>query len=595
MKRFWDLSILVKILTVGIGTIVVLAGVLVFLYQGSDKQQSVDAIVQKARSICLIAESVRQGMEDKWAQGLFSAADIKAYAEAGQTEKIMAVIPVVTAWQAAMRKADAGEYTFRVPKFSPRNPKNAPDYNQSVKIEGPALEKIKQEGLDEYYVIDEATNSVRYFLPVRLSENCLVCHGDPARSKALWGNDRGMDPTGSRMENWKAGQIHGAFQVIQSLDSAYASLRARIYKAVAIVGLGVLLVALVFFLVTRSITRPLTRGVTFAEDMAGGDLSRDLDVAQNDETGKLAGAMNKMIKNLRQMISNLSEGVQTLSASSGELSAVASVMSKETQESSELAVSVAAAAEEMSTNMSSVAAAVEETSTNVNSVSAAAEEMSATISDIAKNSDESKKITEEAVAQAGNASEKVKELGQAAMEIGQVTDTITDISEQTNLLALNATIEAARAGEAGKGFAVVANEIKALAHQTAEATTQITEKIERMQGSSNETTAEIKEITRVINAVNDIVSTIAAAVEEQSQVTNEIAENVSQASLGIAEVTENVSQASLASDEVAQSIAKVSASLETISGRSNNVNKTSDELDHLSSRLEETMKQFKLS
>ncbi len=595
MKRFWDLPILVKLLTVGIGTIIILVGVLLFLYQQSDKDQSVDAIVQKARSICLIAESVRQEMEDKWGHGLFSAADIRTYAEAGETEKILAVIPVVSAWQAAMRKSDVGGYTFRVPKFSPRNPKNAPDYNQSVKIEGPALEKMMKENLDEYYVIDKANNSVRYFLPVRLSENCLVCHGDPARSMELWGNDKGLDPTGTRMENWKAGQIHGAFEVIQSLDPAYASLRARIYKAVGIVVAGVLLVALVFFLVTRSITNSLGRGVTFAENMAEGDLSRDLDVKQEDETGKLARAMNGMIRNLRQMITSLSDGVQTLSASSGELSSVAGVMSKETGESSDLAISVAAAAEQMSANMSSVAAAVEQTSTNVNSVSAAAEEMSATISDIAKNSNESRKITEEAVSQAGNASKKVMELGQAAREIGQVTDTITDISEQTNLLALNATIEAARAGEAGKGFAVVANEIKDLANQTAEATTQISAKIERMQGSANETTTEIKEITRVINAVNDIVSTIAAAVEQQSAVTNEIAENVSQASLGIADVTENVSQASLASDEVAQSIAKVSASLEAISGRSDNINKTSEELDALSSKLEETMKKFKLS
>ena len=174
-------------------------------------------------------------------------ADIRSYAESGQRDKLLAVIPVVSAWQSAMRKSKEGEYTFRVPKFSPRNPKNEPDYNQPVKIEGPALEKMQKENLDEYYVIDETTNSVRYFLPVHLSENCLVCHGDPATSKTLWGNDNGLDPTGSRMENWKAGEMHGAFEVIQSLDSAYASLRTRIYKAVVIVGLGVLVVVVVFF------------------------------------------------------------------------------------------------------------------------------------------------------------------------------------------------------------------------------------------------------------------------------------------------------------------------------------------------------------
>ena len=595
MKRFGDLPILIKILIVGIGTIVVLVGVLLFMYRESDNAQSVAAIVEKARSICLISESVRQEMEDKWQQGLFTTEDIKKYAAAGDKAMIMALIPVVSAWQASMRKSDAGGYTFRVPKFSPRNPENEPDYGQSVKIEGPALEKIKKENLNEYYVVDESANSVRYFLPVRLSKNCLVCHGDPALSKSLWGNDQGLDPTGSKMENWKEGEVHGAFEVIQSLEPAYAALHIRILKAGGIAAAGMVLVIVIFFLVTRAITGPLTKGVRFAESMADGDLTRNIDVKQDDETGKLARAMNGMVDNLRQMISDLNQGVQTLSTSSTGLSSVAETMSKETNASTDMAVSVAAAAEQMSANMASVAAAVEETSTNVNSVSTAAEEMSATIKDIAKNSDTSRQITEKAVAQAGHASEKVAELGKAAREIGQVTDTITDISEQTNLLALNATIEAARAGEAGKGFAVVANEIKDLANQTADATTEISAKIERMQGSANETTTEIGEITRVINDVNDIVSTIAAAVEEQSVVTNEIAENVSQASIGIAEVTENVSQASLASDEVAQSIAKVSASLEAISGRSDNVTQTSDELASLASKLGEMMKKFKLS
>ncbi|MCG8614622.1 MAG: methyl-accepting chemotaxis protein [Desulfobacterales bacterium] len=595
MKKFLDLPIFVKFLAVGLGTTIILVGVLLFLYQKSDQAQTVASIVEKARSICLISESARQEMEEKWKLGLFSTEDIKKYAAEGNTEKLMAVIPVVSAWRASMRKAKEGGYTFRVPKFDPRNPENEPDYGQKTKIEGPALKKIKAENLKEYYVIDETTNSVRYFLPVRLSEVCLVCHGDPAQSKTLWGRDDGKDPTGGPFENWKAGEIHGAFEVIQSMDAADAALRGRLMKAGLIVVLGIALAGVVFLLVTRSITKPLTTGVDFAEKMAEGDLSRDLDIDQADETGKLALAMNNMIGNLRQMISHINDGVSTLSGSSGQLSDVSETMNTESSETSDMATSVAAAAEEMSSNMNTVAAAVEETSTNVNSVSAAAEEMSATINDIAKNSEQSRGITAEAVDQANHASVKVKELGSAAEEIGQVTATITDISEQTNLLALNATIEAARAGEAGKGFAVVANEIKDLANQTADATTEIRGKIERMQGSASETATEINEIIRVITDVNDIVSTIAAAVEEQSAVTNEIAENVSQASLGIGEVTENVSQCSVVADEVAENIAKVSSASSEISNRSVNVKDTAAELSALAAKLEEMMTKFKLS
>jgi len=107
----------------------------------------------------------------------------------------------------------------------------------------------------------------------------------------------------------------------------------------------------------------------------------------------------------------------------------------------------------------------------------------------------------------------------SAHAISKVTETITEISEQTNLLALNATIEAARAGEAGKGFAVVANEIKELAKQTNEATLDIKTKIEDVQVATDNTVADIEEISKVINNVNEIVVTITMAVGEQSKAT----------------------------------------------------------------------------
>ncbi len=595
MKKILDLPIFIKFMAVGIGTTILLVGVLLFFYVRFDKVETVKSYAEKARSICLISESIRQEMEEKWALGLFPMEDIKAYASSGQMDKLLATVPVVSAWKSAMRKAEQGDYTFRVPKFSPRNPKNEPDYGQSHKIEGPALEKMKRDQLDEYHVVDTHTNSVRYFLPIRLSETCLICHGDPGQSKTLWGRDDGKDPTGGPFENWKAGEIHGAFEVIQSLDEADAQLRSRVFKAAALIVSGTLLAALVFFLVARSITGRLKQAVAFADHMAEGDLSHEIDIRCEDETGKLARAMNSMVKNLRGMIDNISQGVEMLSGSSEQLNEASQTMSADSSEASELAVTVAAAAEEMSVTMASVRAAVEETAGNVNSVSAAAEEMTATINEIVANTEQSKQVTETAVSQAGQVSEQVSQLGSAAQEIGKVTETITDISEQTNLLALNATIEAARAGEAGKGFAVVANEIKVLANQTAEATTEIRMKIERMQGSTQETTEGIEEIIRVINAVNESVSAIVGAVEQQSQATAEIAQNVSQASLGISEVTENVGECAVVTDEVAKDISRVSLASSEISNRSINVKFTAEELSGLAVKLNELMDKFKLS
>ena len=595
MKKILDLPIFIKFVAVGIGTTILLVGTLLFFYVRSAKIETVDAYAEKARSICLMCESVRQEMEDKWALGLFPLDEVTAYARSGQTDKLLATIPVVSAWKAAMRKADQGGYAFRVPKFNPRNPQNEPDYGQSYKIEGPALEKIKQEHLDEYYVVDPHTNSVRYFLPIRLSETCLICHGDPGQSKTLWGRDDGKDPTAGPFENWKAGETHGAFEVIQSLDKADAELQARIFKAIALIIAGTFLAAAVFFLVARSITRRVKKGVDFANTLAQGDLSHEIDVECEDETGKLARAMETMISNLRKMMADIGEGVDMLAGSSEQLNEASQTMSVDSSEASDLARSVDEAANQMSAGMASVRASIEETAGNVSSVSAAAEEMTATINEIVKNTEQSRQITESAVSQAGQASEKVAQLGSAALEIGKVTETITDISEQTNLLALNATIEAARAGEAGKGFAVVANEIKVLANQTAEATTEIRMKIERMQGSTQETTEGIEQIIQVINAVNQSVNAIVEAVEQQSEATAEIAQNVSQASLGISEVTENVGECAATADNVAKNISRVSIASSEISNRSLNVKFTAKELSELAARLRELMARFKLS
>jgi methyl-accepting chemotaxis protein len=202
-------------------------------------------------------------------------------------------------------------------------------------------------------------------------------------------------------------------------------------------------------------------------------------------------------------------------------------------------------------------------------------------------------IAQNAAAGTTKASEKVNRLGGDVQEIGKVTEVITEISEQTNLLALNATIEAARAGEAGKGFAVVANEIKELARQTAQATGEIKAKITAIQDSAGDTVGEIERISKIIHNVNDIVATIATAVEEQAVTTGEIAENLSQASLGIKEVNRNVSEVSAVSGDISSDIQEVSQSSGDMNIVSSQLSTHAQDLLKLSDRLTAVVKKFR--
>ncbi|MDD2465115.1 MAG: methyl-accepting chemotaxis protein [Desulfobulbus sp.] len=369
--------------------------------------------------------------------------------------------------------------------------------------------------------------------------------------------------------------------------------RGQLITTICLVVGFVLAVALGLVL-TRMITKPLFMGVDLAKAMAGGDLTRTMDVQQKDEIGMLTQSLNDMAKNLRRMFGEIKQGVTSVDDSSSQLAAISNQMASGAASTATRSAQVATAAEEMSANQNSIAAAMEEASVNVNMVASAAEEMNSTITEIAHNSGKAIEITSRAVQQSKEASARVNELGRAADEINKVTEAITEISEQTNLLALNATIEAARAGEAGKGFAVVANEIKDLAKQTAMATMDIKNKIQGIQQATGITVREINEISAVIADVDQIVATIASAVEEQSATTKEIASNVNQASQGINEVNENVAQSSAVSSEIASDIATVNESANEINTASGQVKVSAEGLSGVAARLQQMVAQFKI-
>ncbi len=424
-------------------------------------------------------------------------------------------------------------------------------------------------------------------------------------------NIPGLDTLGKRQDGYAEIALDGRAYlatVFTSPDLGYRFIgmisKAEVMHEASVLIRTVLIISVVMVItfvllamwLANTIVRPINNVSVALKDIAQGegDLTRRLDIEKEDEVGVLARWFNMFIEKLQDIIKELeitSKGVDALSSS---LEGVSLSLQQAAAGASRRSADVAAGAEEMNENLAGVASEMEQSAVNTNAVATAAEKMSATIGEIAANSERARKISSSAVDETKEAFAYMEELSSATDKIGNVTQTITEISEQTNLLALNATIEAARAGEAGKGFSVVANEIKVLARQTADATLEIKQLVEAVQNNTGKTGKGIDNIAKVISNVNEIVDTIATAVGEQTNVTNEIAGKVSQVNLGIQAVNENVNQSSVASENIVKAIGDAASASQQLAQSSRQVENNAKELSANSGQLQKIVRNFKI-
>jgi len=347
---------------------------------------------------------------------------------------------------------------------------------------------------------------------------------------------------------------------------------------------------------TNSTIRPIAVMTDSIRDIVNGegDLTKRIPIQRRDEIGLMADWFNRFIDQLQGIISEMAGNACRVAAASNQLSDTAVKLTEGAKSTTTQSSSVSNATGQMNKQMVSMASSAQQMSTNVRDVAAAIEQMTNSIAEIAKNAEQASSVAGNATDIAQSSKTNIGNLGSAANEIGDVIKVIQDIAEQTNLLALNATIEAARAGEAGQGFAVVANEVKQLAKQTAEATDDIRKRIESIQGTAGRAVSDIDQIASVVAQVNDVSIMIASAVEEQSISTKDISRSISETSQSVQVVSDGVTQTATASKQIASSIEQVDSAARETSIGAEETRASGEGLANLASGLQKLVDRFRV-
>jgi len=421
------------------------------------RDQGIELTRETMRAAIVEAENVRGTISAMSSAGAFDMPKLmEEYKRTGDLRKstLYKTVPVVAAWDAIQKVADENKWKFRVPKHNARNEKNTPTADEAL-----ILEVLERGDVPEYFHVDKAANQIILARPIKLTADCLSCHGDPKTSPT----GDGLDMVGLKMENWKAGEVHGAFVLHATLDNVDAVARAGMIRTTlwvlpvaALVGLGAL------WFSRKTIIRPLEASIAVIDAAS----------AQEESSAREISTASQ----------RLAEGASEQAASLEETSASLEEISSMTQRNAEHAG-----------NAEGIAA---QTRSAADSGTADMEEMVRAMGEIKSASD----------------------------NISKIIKTIDEIAFQTNILALNAAVEAARAGEAGAGFAVVADEVRSLAQRSAlaakETADRITTSIEKSEHGvrvSNKVSTSLADIADKARRMNELVREIASGSTEQSQ------------------------------------------------------------------------------
>jgi len=396
--------------------------------------------------------------------------------------------------------------------------------------------------------------------------------------------------------------------VYNSIGNSLANAGRVVTTALILSAIAVVIGIFLSLFLTRIIRNPILQMVAGANKLAEGDLRETISTKSKDELGELAGSLNVMAENFKNVIKQIKVSTDMLNQASREVSSGAEQSS---QASNQVASSIALVAQGAEKQL----AAVNESSSIVEQMSASIEQIAANSNMVAASADQTVNSAKDGLQVIGTvidqmgsidhtvsgSAQVVTRLGERSKEIGQIVNTISGIAGQTNLLALNAAIEAARAGEQGRGFAVVAEEVRKLAEQSQEAAKQIAKLIEEIQGETdkaviamNEGTKEVKVGSEVVNKAGETFKKIVDLIAGVSSKAQEVSASTQEMSAGSQQIVSSIRDIDTISKDIAGQTQGVSAATEEQAASMEEMAASSENLSKMAGELEMAVNKFKV-
>ncbi|UVO08272.1 methyl-accepting chemotaxis protein [Pectobacterium polonicum] len=311
---------------------------------------------------------------------------------------------------------------------------------------------------------------------------------------------------------------NGMTQMLDVMDADFGD--ARLFL-LAFMGIGALLGAIAAWLITRSVTHPIKQALTVAERVAKGDLTSQVVIERQDETGQLLTALDNMNTSLRHIVSQVRDGSEAISTAASQIAAGNQDLSARTEEQ-------ASSLEQTASSMEELTSTIKNTADNTRQATA-----------VSLQSSQAAKTSSDVMA---SVTHKMRGIRDSSHRMAEIIGVIDGIAFQTNILALNAAVEAARAGEQGRGFAVVASEVRSLAQRSATAAKEIKELIDDSVNKVQEGMQLVDSAEATMNNLTGHVSDVNAIIAEISQASQEQSDGISQVNIAVGQIDTTTQQ-----------------------------------------------------